>query len=368
MSGLEVVRNDKKRWIRGFYHFIKQNYHDEVLAIMKQDGTRVGAPNSSRWGGEPRSSSSCAPESASAQYDEDSDDSESDDDSESKRQARQGRHYRLEISHRILCNEVPALAFFLVHRASRPDGQLVWQYFERAVIKYQRALLASPDYKATFMHTAPEHVIKYNVHVRLIDLCGGLMKPNVSSIRSENAGQFIQIQGTATRAGMIKMVESTRAYRCASSRCNLVFMTHAEVDQGYAFEEPRGCPQDQCKSTRADHLPELSTQRDSQELRVQEHATRLAVGSIPRSILVVLEDDLVDSCKAGDDVKITGVVRRRWKLSCVIGAVKFELYILQCCSGECDFFMRLCVFWIGLTYDNLNTHFNNAPPLGDDEN
>ena len=28
---------------------------------------------------------------------------------------------------------------------------------------------------------------------------------------------------------------------------------------------------------------------------------------------VVLEDDLVDSCKAGDDVTICGVVMRRWK-------------------------------------------------------
>ena len=133
------------------------------------------------------------PKSASAQYDEDSDDSESDDDSESKRQARQGRHYRLEISTGFFATKCLHFAF-LSAQSICPDGQLVWQYFERAVIKYQRALLASPDYKATFMHTAPEHVIKYNVHVRLIDLCGGLMKPSVSSIRSENAGQFIQIK------------------------------------------------------------------------------------------------------------------------------------------------------------------------------
>jgi DNA helicase MCM9 len=66
----------------------------------------------------------------------------------------------------------------------------------------------------------------------------------------------------------------------------------------------------------------------SQDLRLQEHATKLAVGSIPRSILVVLEDDLVDSCKAGDDVTITGVVRRRWKPLVRDRKMELELYVL----------------------------------------
>ncbi len=34
---------------------------------------------------------------------------------------------------------------------------------------------------------------------------------------------------------------------------------------------------------------------------------------IPHSIWVVLEDDLVDTCKAGDKVLVTGVIRQRWK-------------------------------------------------------
>lgn len=38
----------------------------------------------------------------------------------------------------------------------------------------------------------------------------------------------------------------------------------------------------------------------------------LGVGSIPRSIAVALENDLVDTCKAGDDVVVTGTLTRRW--------------------------------------------------------
>jgi len=47
--------------------------------------------------------------------------------------------------------------------------------------------------------------------------------------------------------------------------------------------------------------------RNYQELKIQEQVQRLAVGTIPRSIWVVLMDDLVDMCKAGDDVTIWSV-------------------------------------------------------------
>jgi len=44
--------------------------------------------------------------------------------------------------------------------------------------------------------------------------------------------------------------------------------------------------------------------RNYQELKIQEQVQRLAVGTIPRSMWVVLMDDLVDSCKPGDDVTV----------------------------------------------------------------
>jgi DNA replicative helicase MCM subunit Mcm2 (Cdc46/Mcm family) len=53
--------------------------------------------------------------------------------------------------------------------------------------------------------------------------------------------------------------------------------------------------------------------RDYQEIKVQELIQNLAIGTIPRRMWVVLEDDLVDSCKPGDDVTICGIVMRRWK-------------------------------------------------------
>ena len=52
---------------------------------------------------------------------------------------------------------------------------------------------------------------------------------------------------------------------------------------------------------------------DYQEIKVQELFKTLKPGNIPRSILVILEDNLVDMCKPGDDVLINGILIQRWK-------------------------------------------------------
>ena len=45
--------------------------------------------------------------------------------------------------------------------------------------------------------------------------------------------------------------------------------------------------------------------RDHQEVKIQEQVQKLGMGKIPRSMWAVLADDLVDTCKPGDDVTIT---------------------------------------------------------------
>ncbi|XP_019861713.1 PREDICTED: probable DNA helicase MCM9, partial [Amphimedon queenslandica] len=74
------------------------------------------------------------------------------------------------------------------------------------------------------------------------------------------------------------------------------------------------CSVDGCISYKFSSVEEESSSyHDYQEIRMQEHVQKLGIGYIPRSVWVVLERDLVDSCKAGDDVIVTGIVRQQWK-------------------------------------------------------
>ena len=53
---------------------------------------------------------------------------------------------------------------------------------------------------------------------------------------------------------------------------------------------------------------------DYQEIKVQETFRTLKPGLIPRSICVILQNTLVETCKPGDDVMLTGSLIQRWKM------------------------------------------------------
>ncbi|KAJ3028317.1 UNVERIFIED_CONTAM: DNA helicase mcm9 [Siphonaria sp. JEL0065] len=129
--------------------------------------------------------------------------------------------------------------------------------------------------------------------------------------------------------GMVKMMETRKIYQCGS--CNGRFFVPCERELGYQVVKPTKCGvrvfgdggvaitlEKECdgkkfKEIIVDAGSNPLDCRDYQEIKVQEQVTKLALGTIPRSILILLEDDLADVCKPGDDVSIVGTVTRRWQ-------------------------------------------------------
>ncbi|XP_078131206.1 DNA helicase MCM9 [Sander vitreus] len=157
--------------------------------------------------------------------------------------------------------------------------------------------------------------MRRTLHVRITGLpvCPELTRDTIP--RSRDVGHFLSVTGTVIRTSVAKVLEYERDYMCA--KCRHIFTVQADFDQFYTFVPPVACPNpDGCNSYKFCCLSggsEPDACRDFQEIKIQEQVQRLSVGSIPRSMVVVLEDDLVDSCKSGDDVTVYGVMCQRWK-------------------------------------------------------
>lgn len=70
-----------------------------------------------------------------------------------------------------------------------------------------------------------------------------------------------------------------------------------------------------------------STYKDFQMIYVQEMPERSPAGQMPRSIDVMLDQDLVDKVKPGDRVVVTGVYRSRGKNAASMSAVFSTLFL-----------------------------------------
>ncbi|KAM6992303.1 DNA helicase MCM9 [Tautogolabrus adspersus] len=157
--------------------------------------------------------------------------------------------------------------------------------------------------------------LRHAPHARITGLpvCPELTRDTIP--RSRDVGHFLSVTGTVIRTSVAKVLEYERDYMC--NKCRHVFTVQADFDQFYTFVPPVSCPNpDACNSFKFTCLidgSEPGACRDYQEIKIQEQVQRLSVGSIPRSMVVVLEDDLVDICKSGDDVTVYGVMCQRWK-------------------------------------------------------
>jgi len=133
-------------------------------------------------------------------------------------------------------------------------------------------------------------IINYPTHVSL------------RAIRSHHIGKLIHISGIMMRASEVKPLLVHATFKCR--RCGEIIFQPQEDGR---YMEPEQCPV--CgKKTPVSLIPEQSKFRDWQKVRIQESPDELPPGSMPRSVDVILEGDIVDISRPGDFVKVTGLL------------------------------------------------------------
>lgn len=120
----------------------------------------------------------------------------------------------------------------------------------------------------------------------------------VRQLRMSRVGQLTAVTGTVTRTSEVRPELLAGAFRCL--KCGL--MTEP-IPQQYHYTRPTLCRNPRCKNkSPLQFILETTSSEfvDWQKLRVQENSDEIPPGSMPRSLDVVLRNEMVERAKAGD--------------------------------------------------------------------
>ena len=185
---------------------------------------------------------------------------------------------------------------------------------ETAVVRAQRVCMEeAPEDSTTW---TVKGATGTRVHARLINLPPFHHSPSLSHwLQAAHVGRMVPVQGTVVRCSPVQMYEAARTFACAECKHRRVVTADME-DRHNALKPPTTpCPSCKSKNSKYKVVPDASIHTDYQEIKIQEtndNTTSSSVGQIPRSLLVKVQHDLVDTCQPGDQVVVVGSLLAQW--------------------------------------------------------
>ncbi|KAJ6229453.1 intein-containing DNA replication licensing factor mcm6 precursor [Anaeramoeba flamelloides] len=126
----------------------------------------------------------------------------------------------------------------------------------------------------------------------------------IRDLKTDKIGQLVSIRGTITRTSDVRPELIAGTFQCV--KCGEIV---TGIKQQFKYTEPAVCSNEMCQNRRGWRLMlDESFFVDWQKLRVQENSNEIPSGSMPRSIFVVLRNEIVETCKAGDKGVFTGTL------------------------------------------------------------
>ncbi|ONK79391.1 uncharacterized protein A4U43_C01F5880 [Asparagus officinalis] len=136
----------------------------------------------------------------------------------------------------------------------------------------------------------------------------GFHKVTPRDLMSSFIGSMVCVEGIVTKCSLVRPKVVKSVHFCPATQ---LFTSREYRD----ITSPIGLPTGSVYPTRDDNGNLLVTEyglceyKDHQTLSMQEVPENSAPGQLPRTVDVIIEDDLVDSCKPGDRVAIYGVYK-----------------------------------------------------------
>ncbi len=147
------------------------------------------------------------------------------------------------------------------------------------------------------------HDYEQEIHDRIKVRIGNYtVQKGLRDINAELIDKLVSVSGMVVRSSEVKPLAKKVAYKCTN--CNAV--TEATL-KGLVLKKPSKCIA--CGDKELDMDPEHSIFIDFQMVRLQELPEDLPAGQLPHYVEVTVMGDLVDQCRPGDRIMLTGIIR-----------------------------------------------------------
>ncbi|XP_066103032.1 DNA replication licensing factor MCM2 [Saccopteryx bilineata] len=193
----------------------------------------------------------------------------------------------LVVNYEDLAAREHVLAYFLPEAPAE-----LLQIFDEAALEVVLAMY--PKYDRITSH----------IHVRISHLP---LVEELRSLRQLHLNQLIRTSGVVTSCTGVLPQLSMVKYNC--NKCNFVLGPFSQSQNQEV--KPGSCPE--CQSTGPFEVNmEETVYQNYQRIRIQESPGKVAAGRLPRSKDAILLADLVDSCKPGDEIELTGIYHNNY--------------------------------------------------------
>lgn len=121
-------------------------------------------------------------------------------------------------------------------------------------------------------------------------------------------GQMVMVEGIVSKCTLIhpKVVKSV--HYCPATEASLE-RSYRDVTSLDGVPTGAVYPKEDDNGNKLVTEYGLSVYKNHQRITIQEMPERAPTGQLPRSVDAIIDDDLVDSCKAGDRIQIMGIFR-----------------------------------------------------------
>ncbi|KAG9521976.1 DNA replication licensing factor mcm3, partial [Aureobasidium melanogenum] len=156
----------------------------------------------------------------------------------------------------------------------------------------------------------------------------GQFATNPRTLSSQHLNHMVSLEGIVTKCSLVrpKVVKSVHYNENKSSfhfreyRDQTMTMNGAASSSVYPTEDDEGNPL----------VTEYGfcTYRDHQTISIQEMPERAPAGQLPRSVDVIMDDDMVDRVKPGDRIQLVGIYRSLGNRNAASGSSTFRTLVL----------------------------------------